>query len=224
MSRVGRRLGRLGRRLDRRRGLVQGRARGGRLAEPDERFVPGRGGAPVSRRAVLVVALALAGMVLLQVTLIAFLPTPGAVPDLVLVAVAALAVTRGPLVGGLAGAWAGLLLDLVPPAAGPLAGWMLVLTALGAGLGRVSETYRPGPWAAMLLVVAGAVGGVLFRFAVLWFAAAPPSAAAAVRAALASAAWALLLAPLALLLAAPRRPGPGGVAAARTVPAEIGAP
>ena len=128
-----------------------------------------------------------------------FLPTPWAVPDVVVVSVLAVAIARGPLTGGLVGAGAGLILDLLPPATGPLGGWMLVLALAGAVLGRVAETYQPGPFTAMLLVAIGAGSVVLARAAVLWFAGSSVGVSV-LGAAVASAAWALVLAPLALLL------------------------
>ena len=72
-----------------------------------------------SRGAWVVLALVLVILAIAQVSLVNFLPTPWAVPDLVVVAVLAVAIARGPLIGGLVGAGAGLILDLIPPAAGP---------------------------------------------------------------------------------------------------------
>lgn len=154
---------------------------------------------PPSRGAVAIIVLGFVVLALVQVSMLDFIPTPWAVPDLVVVAVLALAIARGPLAGGLVGAWAGLILDLIPPAAGPLGGWMLVLAVAGAVLGRVAESYRPGPIAAMLLLSATAGVTVLLRGAVVWFAGSPapgPILGSAVVGAL----WALVLAPLALLL------------------------
>lgn len=178
-----------------------------------------------SRGALTLLAVVLVVLAIVQVSLVDFLPTPWAVPDLVVVAVLAVGIARGPLTGGLAGAGAGLVLDLIPPATGPLGGWMLVLALAGAVLGRVAETYQPGPFAAMLLLAIGAGVVVLARAAVLWFAGSSVDLSA-VGAAVASAAWALVLAPLALLLVtrstkpAPARLGspgshgsPGGLAA-----------
>jgi rod shape-determining protein MreD len=152
-----------------------------------------------SRGALVLLAVVLVLLAIVQVSLVDFLPTPWAVPDLVVVAVLALAIARGPLTGGLAGAGAGLILDVIPPASGPLGGWMLVLAVAGVLLGHVAETYQPGPFAAMLLLAIGAGVVVLARAAVLWFAGSSvnPSVLAA---AVASAAWALVLAPSALLL------------------------
>lgn len=156
--------------------------------------------APIwSRGALVLLAVVLVILAIVQVSLVNFLPTPWAVPDLVVVAVLAVAISRGPLTGGLSGAGAGLVLDLIPPGTGPLGGWMLVLALAGAVLGRVAETYQPGPFAAMVLLAIGAGTVVLARVAVLWFAGSSVDLAA-VGAAVASAAWGLVLAPLALLL------------------------
>jgi rod shape-determining protein MreD len=152
-----------------------------------------------SRGALAILAVVLLVLALVQVTLVDFLPTPWAVPDLVAVAVLAVAVARGPLTGGMAGAGAGLVLDLIPPTSGPLGGWMLVLAVAGAVLGRVAQTYQPGPFTAMVLIAIGAGAVVLGRAAVAWFAGSSvgvPALAAAV----ACAVWGLVLAPLALLL------------------------
>jgi hypothetical protein len=66
-------------------------------------------------------------------------------------------------------------------------------------LGRVAESYRPGPVAAMLLLSATAGITVLLRAAVVWFAGSP-APVTILGSAVGSVLWALLLAPLALLL------------------------
>ncbi len=177
--------------------------------------------APVPRGRVVLTGLVLAGLVALHVGLVALLPLPVAVPDVVIVAVLTLGLAHGGVAGGLAGLWAGLLLDLVPPAAGPLGGWMLVLGLGGAAAGRLAGTLRPGPLGAMAVVAAGTGVVVLARSAVLWFSGAVP-AGSPVAVAAVSAALALLLAPLALLVTARDRPRP--TAAVRTVPREVVVP
>lgn len=162
-------------------------------------------------------------LVLVQVTLLNFLPTPWAVPDVVVVTVLALSVVRGPLTGALAGAWAGLLLDVLPPAVGPLGGWMLVLAVVAAALGRVSDTYRPGPVAAMVLVAAAAGIVVLGGAAVLWFGGVPAQVPA-VGSAVAGTLWGLILAPVALLIGTrtdPSGPARSGSATRPGVGADI---
>ncbi len=185
-----------------------------------------RAAARDSRWAPVLLGLLLVVLAIVQVSLLDFLPTTGAVPDVLVVAVLAVAIARGPVAGVLVGAWAGLVLDLIPPAAGPLGGWMLVLGVVAAVLGRVADTYRPGPFAAMALLAAAMGAVVLGRAAVLWFAGAPVGLPI-VGAALAASLWALLLAPVALLLAtrshagmAGRAPVPIGIPAPAPLPAQ----
>ena len=167
---------------------------------------------------IAIVALVLAVLVWLQVAIVAFLPVPVAVPDLVIVAVLALGYAHGPVAGGLAGAWAGLILDLVPSAAGPLGGWMLVLGLAGAVVGRMAATLRPGPFGALALLAAGTGATVLARGAVLWFTGAVPAWSLLAVAAI-SACLALVLAPIALLVVA--RDARRDSAPVRTVPREV---
>ena len=179
-----------------------------------------------SRWAPVLLGLLLVLLAVIQVSLLDFLPTTWAVPDILVVAVLAVSIARGPVAGALAGAWAGLVLDLIPPAAGPLGGWMLVLAVVAAVLGRVADTYQPGPFAAMALLALAMGAAVLGRAAVLWFAGAPVGLPL-VGAALAASLWALLLAPVALLLAthaqgrrASRAPVPIGIPAPAPLPAQ----
>ena len=174
----------------------------------------------MSRMIVAVLGAVLVGLALVQGAILSFLPTPGAVPDVVTVAVLAVACGYGPVAGGLAGAWAGLVLDLVPPAAGPMGGWILVLACVGAALGRVVATRRPGPWGSMLLLALSAGVVVLARAAVLWFAGAGLSSDVPATA-LAAVAYGLLLAPLALLVVV--RDPASRSAPIRTVPTQVGA-
>ncbi len=159
----------------------------------------------IARRLRLVVPVAIVVLGLVQVTLVDFLPTPGAVPDLVTVAVLALAVAHGPFVAALAGAGAGLVLDVIPPATGPLGAWMLVLTLCAAAVGHAAETRRPGPFLSMAVVALGSAAVVLGHASVVWFAGAPADLSVATSA-LAAGVWALVLAPVALLIVTPRRP------------------
>ncbi|WP_327090537.1 rod shape-determining protein MreD [Nonomuraea sp. NBC_01738] len=82
---------------------------------------------------VLVVVVA----VLLQLMLVNRLPLPGgAAPDLVLLAVAAVAMARGPAMGAVIGFSAGLLVDVVPPTAHAMGEYAFVLTVIGFLAGR----------------------------------------------------------------------------------------
>jgi hypothetical protein len=139
-------------------------------------------------------------VVLVQVGLIAFLPVPWAVPDLAVVIVLGLAHHRGALTGGLVGVWAGLLLDLLPPALGPFGAWAVVLGVVGGLHGQVITTRRPGPLLALGLLALSAAGATAAHALLLWFAGLPVTGDAIVRAALGAGAWALVLAPVALVL------------------------
>ncbi|MEV5983693.1 rod shape-determining protein MreD [Streptomyces sp. NPDC052051] len=99
----------------------------------------------------------------IQVSVLARLHLPGAVPDLVLLTVVALALVYGHVGGSLIGFGAGLLSDLAPPADHAAGRYALVLCVIGylAGLAR-PENGRPksatGP---MAVVVAAAIGSTL---------------------------------------------------------------
>ena len=71
------------------------------------------------RRAVIVAVLLLLA-VLIEVTVLAPLPFPGATPSLVLVVVVILASQFGASTGAVSGFAGGLLLDIAPPAAGTI--------------------------------------------------------------------------------------------------------
>src|SRR5215470_4728319 len=68
---------------------------------------------------------------LLQLTLVDRLPTPGGPPDLVLLVTVALGLTCGPTTGLLTGFWAGLALDIAPPASALIGGRALVFCLIG---------------------------------------------------------------------------------------------
>ncbi|KAF4405970.1 MULTISPECIES: rod shape-determining protein MreD [Streptomyces] len=110
--------------------------------------------------ALLVVAL------VLQVSVLARLQLPGAVPDLTLLVVLGLALVYGHTAGALIGFAAGLLADLAPPADHAVGRYALVLCLIGylAGLvkpesGRVRSATGP------LLVVGGAAVGTTLLYA-----------------------------------------------------------
>ncbi|MEV5446031.1 rod shape-determining protein MreD, partial [Streptomyces sp. NPDC052644] len=98
-----------------------------------------------------------------QVSVLARLHLPGAVPDLVLLTVLGLSMVYGHVSGALIGFTAGLLADLAPPADHAAGRYALVLCVIGyiAGLTR-PETGQPrsatGP---MVMVVAAAIGSTL---------------------------------------------------------------
>jgi rod shape-determining protein MreD len=113
-------------------------------------------------RILLSVPLVVVALVI-QVSVLARLHLPGAVPDLLLLTVLGLAMVYGHVGGALIGFGAGLLADLAPPADHAAGRYALVLCVIGylAGLvkpesGQVRTAAGP-----MLVVVAAAVGSTL---------------------------------------------------------------
>lgn len=107
--------------------------------------------------AVVVVALAA------QLTIVNRLALPGAAgPDLVLLAVVALALTGGPVPGMLTGFLAGLALDVAPPASHTIGQYALVFCLVGYVCGRLAGLGEESP-ALYVGISAGAaaVGAVL---------------------------------------------------------------
>ncbi|MEV6578319.1 rod shape-determining protein MreD [Streptomyces sp. NPDC051582] len=98
-----------------------------------------------------------------QVSVLGRLQLPGAVPDLVLLTVVALALVYGHLSGALIGFAAGLLADLAPPADHAAGRYALVLCVIGyaAGLARPDSGRFRSAWGPMLTVVAAAIGSTL---------------------------------------------------------------
>ncbi len=94
-------------------------------------------------RRVLAVPVLLAVAVLLQVSLINRLPLPGnAGPGLVILVVAALAVSGGPVKGMIAGFLGGLALDIAPPGSDLVGESALVCCVVGYGCGALAA-WRP---------------------------------------------------------------------------------
>jgi rod shape-determining protein MreD len=108
------------------------------------------------RRALLAAAAVLAA-VLIQVTVLNNVPFPGgAGPDLVLVAVVAMALGSGPREGAIIGFAAGLALDIAPPASNLLGQSALVFCLVGYACGRLRGALERSAW----LPVAGVAVGV----------------------------------------------------------------
>ena len=112
---------------------------------------------------VVVVALALAGAVLLQVSLLSRLGLPGATPDLVLVVVMACGFVRGPRVGVVAGFAGGVLVDLAPPSLGYFGLTALLLAVAGYAAGVVAERSGGVVAIALATVACAALGSVVGR-------------------------------------------------------------
>jgi rod shape-determining protein MreD len=113
-------------------------------------------------RILLSTALVVVALVV-QVSVLARLHLPGAVPDLLLLTVLALAMVYGHVGGALVGFGAGLLADLAPPADHAAGRYALVLCVIGyaAGLVKPENGRLKSATAPMLVVVGAAVGSTL---------------------------------------------------------------
>jgi rod shape-determining protein MreD len=122
-------------------------------------------------RRVLLATAAILAAVLLQVTVLNNVPFPGgAGPDLVLVAVVALALGGGPRDGAVIGFAAGLALDIAPPASGLLGQSALVFCLVGYGCGRLRLALEGSAWLPLAGVALGAAAGeVLYALTGLIF-------------------------------------------------------
>ncbi|MPZ61415.1 MAG: rod shape-determining protein MreD [Propionibacteriales bacterium] len=111
--------------------------------------------------------LAVTGLVMVAVTLqLGVLPTlvlTDVVPNLVLVVVIAMAMSRGPEFGALVGFAAGLALDLAPPADHTAGRWALAFVVVGYLVGMARRDVRTSVLATVVLVAAGSfIGTSLF--------------------------------------------------------------
>ncbi|MEV5876253.1 rod shape-determining protein MreD [Streptomyces sp. NPDC052101] len=113
-------------------------------------------------RILLSTALVVVALVI-QVSVLARLHLPGAVPDLLLLTVLGLAMVYGHVGGALVGFGAGLLADLAPPADHAAGRYALVLCVIGyaAGLIRPENGRLKSATGPMAVVVAAAIGSTL---------------------------------------------------------------
>ncbi|MFE9117688.1 rod shape-determining protein MreD [Streptomyces sp. NPDC007172] len=113
-------------------------------------------------RVILSAALVVIALVI-QVSVLARLQLPGAVPDLVLLTVLGLALVYGHLGGAFVGFGAGLLTDLAPPADHAAGRYALVLCVIGylAGLAKPDHGRLRSAAGPMLVVVGAAIGSTL---------------------------------------------------------------
>src|SRR5689334_2790968 len=113
-------------------------------------------------RILLSTALVVVALVV-QVSVLARLHLPGAVPDLLLLTVLGLAMVYGHVGGALVGFGAGLLADLAPPADHAAGRYALVLCVIGylAGLVKPENGQIKSATGPMAVVVAAAVGSTL---------------------------------------------------------------
>ncbi|MFJ6566163.1 rod shape-determining protein MreD [Streptomyces sp. NPDC091292] len=99
----------------------------------------------------------------IQVSVLARLQLPGAVPDLLLLTVLGLALVYGHVGGALVGFGAGLLADFAPPADHAAGRYALVLCVIGylAGLAKPENGRLQSAVGPMLVVVSAAIGSTL---------------------------------------------------------------
>lgn len=118
---------------------------------------------------------AVAGALVLQVSVFPHLAWDGIVPNLCLLVVVGAALTRGPQFAMVLGFVAGAALDLAPPADHVAGRWALALVVVGYVAGRVRQDVRPTATAVVLTVAASsfigtsvfALSGILLRDPVL---------------------------------------------------------
>ncbi|HLH59867.1 MAG TPA: rod shape-determining protein MreD [Streptosporangiaceae bacterium] len=110
------------------------------------------------RRALISLAVVLVALIA-QVTIVNRLALPGGSgPDLVLLAVVALALTGGPMPGMLTGFLAGLALDVAPPASHTIGQYALVFCLVGYFCGRLSDLGDASP--ALYVAISAAAAAV----------------------------------------------------------------
>ena len=99
----------------------------------------------------------------IQVSILARLQLPGAVPDLLLLVVLGLALVYGHVSGALVGFGAGLLADLAPPSDHAIGRYALVLCVIGyiAGLTRPDNGQHRSATVPLVVVVGAAIGSTL---------------------------------------------------------------
>ncbi|GAA1625887.1 hypothetical protein GCM10009744_12160 [Kribbella alba] len=118
--------------------------------------------------------------VTVQTSMLPQLAVAGVTCDLVMIVVVALALSRGPEWGAIAGFGGGLLLDVVPPADHTAGRWALALALAGYVAGLIRRETSAGPLgplgvaltvvlsAALSLLVYSATGSLLHDPAVDW--------------------------------------------------------
>ena len=117
---------------------------------------------------ILLSAVLIVVALVVQVSVLARLGLPGAVPDLMLLVVIGLALVYGPVGGCLVGFAAGLLADLAPPSDHAVGSYALVLCVLGyaAGLIRPPGGHIRSVGLPLLVVAAAAITATLLYAAV----------------------------------------------------------
>jgi rod shape-determining protein MreD len=122
-----------------------------------------------------ILAALLTAAVCLQVAAFPHVSFDGVVPNLALLLVVAAALVRGPDFAATLGFFAGLAIDLAPPADHVAGRWALALVVVGYVAGRVRQDVRPTATAVVVTVAASsfvgtsifALSGLLLRDPVL---------------------------------------------------------
>ena len=107
----------------------------------------------------LVLALLVTAAVVLQVAAFSYLSYDGVVPNLALLLVVAAALVRGPDFAMVLGFFAGLAIDLAPPADHVAGRWALALVVVGYLAGRVRHDAGTSAVAAVVTVAASSFVG-----------------------------------------------------------------
>lgn len=107
----------------------------------------------------VIAALVLAVAVVLQVSLFPHFSWDGVVPNLALLVVVGAALVRGPQFAVVLGFFAGVLIDLAPPADHIAGRWALALIIVGYVAGRVRQDARPTAMAVVATVAASSFIG-----------------------------------------------------------------
>jgi rod shape-determining protein MreD len=163
------------------------------------------------RKALVVAALpiALFVAVVVQLTVVNRLPLPGGTaPDLVLLLVAAVAVSTGPMTGLLTGFAGGLALDIAPPATHYAGEYALIFCLVGYFAARIAAasgatTGERNPWVELGVMAAATAVGEAGKAGLGLLLSDPDVTHSAIRHVLPGAiAWDLLLTPFAFVLVA----------------------
>jgi rod shape-determining protein MreD len=110
----------------------------------------------------VIAAVVIAVTLVLQVSVANRLSLPGAVtPDLVLLAVVALALVNGSLIGLVTGFSAGLVADIMPPADHTIGRYALVYCLIGYICGLAADQMDRSAVVPFLVVASGALAGTL---------------------------------------------------------------
>lgn len=146
------------------------------------------------RSSALMVAVAVA--IVLQAVVLRYVSVDGVVPNLALVLVVVVAISRGSQFAAVFGFAAGLLLDLAPPADHVAGRWALALVLVGYLAGRVRQDARDSPLASVVLVgTMSFVGTSLFALSGVVLSDGALPVDAALRVIVISVLWDVMLAP-----------------------------